>query len=470
MIGHTPRHFANKRKPSSEPTPEKSVIKLAIFLDLTRPEPNRLAQYAKILEKQYRCLSNTTSNLEEELQQLKQVLEQDNDKLENERWEVLAELEMIKHNMPHLSSENHLTTLETQGLDERGSEESEKQGCTQLDELQERIIQSCRAQLASEIELEAQNGAIKALEKDLQKVNGLPQILPILRSSIKDCEQAVKKHRDTVSNLEDTRLLSVIKDYTKQQLRTSASEREMKKIVHKENKHDAYDEVIDVLLEQAAIEQLFLYIMELEEEKLKLVTDHQEALLLDNKVAVETADALQYQQVRECTKKTEQMLLDNLEKILNFKHSNDIDILENLEGGGSNTPITIVNRLEKLQLDDRAARNRTEASITSMNKLMVDSYTAVEKAEGYASLYYKNQDSNGLTPAAIIQTQAQLETLVEVLQSEIQHYQKVSIDRLLSNIITVNSELAEKKRRFALFWTDQQQFEQEFGRMRSSQP
>lgn len=49
-----------------------------------------------------------------------------------------------------------------------------------------------------------------------------------------------------------------------------------------------------------------------------------------------------------------------------------MDILENLEGGDCNTPKTVADRLEKLQLDDRAARNRTEASVTSLKKLVVD--------------------------------------------------------------------------------------------------
>jgi hypothetical protein len=44
-----------------------------------------------------------------------------------------------------------------------------------------RMIESYRALLTSEIELDVQNWAIKTLEKELQKVNGLPQILPILR-------------------------------------------------------------------------------------------------------------------------------------------------------------------------------------------------------------------------------------------------------------------------------------------------
>ncbi|KAJ2963141.1 hypothetical protein NQZ79_g1848 [Umbelopsis isabellina] len=487
MIGQTSRQFANKRKPRLEESHDKTSTR--------RSEPNRHAQYAKILEKQYRCLSNTTSNLEAELQQLNQVLEQGNDKLENERWEALAELDKVKQIMSHLSSENHLKMSEKQDFSSRSiakcndeigrllynnqqvsnsiqgclirlaegrSDESENRRGTELVELQERMIQSYKTQLTSEVELEAQNDVIKALEKDLQKVNRLPQILPILRYSIKDCEKAVKKHRATFSHLEDTRLLSILKVYTNQQLSTSASEKEMEKTVHNESKNDTYDEVIDILLEQAAIEQLFLYTLELEEEQLKLVADHQKALLLDNKVVVEAADAPkpQCQQGREYTKETEQVFLDSLEKILNLKHNNDVDILENLEGGSCNLSIAIANRLEKLQLDDTAARKRTEASITAMNQLMVDSFIAVEKAEPYASSYYKYQNSNGHIPVGIIQTQAQLETLVVDLQSEIQHYQK---------IIAVNSELAEKKRRFALFWTDQQLFEQEFGQMRSAQ-
>jgi hypothetical protein len=46
-------------------------------------------------------------------------------------------------------------------------------------------------------------------------------------------------------------------------------------------------------MEQAAIDQLLLYIMELEEEQLKCVTDHQEALLLDNKETIESTDTVQ---------------------------------------------------------------------------------------------------------------------------------------------------------------------------------
>ncbi|KAM3582841.1 hypothetical protein VKS41_004606 [Umbelopsis sp. WA50703] len=200
--------------------------------------------------------------------------------------------------------------------------------------------------------------------------------------------------------------------------------------------------------------------MELEEEQLKCVTDHQEALLLDNKETIESTDTVQSPKGRNEIEGTEKAFLDSLDKMLDLKLYKDLDVFESFEAENSNA--SIADRLEKLESDDRAARKRTEASITAVNKLIVDSHTAVETFERHTSSYNENQNSNGHIPAGIIQSRANLETLVEDLQSEIQHYQKVF------KVTTVNSELAEKKRRFALFWTNQQLFEQEFGQVRSS--
>jgi hypothetical protein len=97
----------------------------------------------------------------------------------------------------------------------------------------------------------------------------------------------------------------------------------------------------------------------------------------------------------------------------------DLDVFESFEAENSNA--SIADRLEKLESDDRAARKRTEASITAVNKLIVDrlahtlahspicflsanlslscSHTAVETFERHTSSYNENQNSNGHIPA-----------------------------------------------------------------------
>ncbi|GAB5591122.1 hypothetical protein Unana1_06022 [Umbelopsis nana] len=491
---------------SNAGTSSKTKRKVPSNASLSQPsarrlEPNRHALFSNALERQHRLLQNSISDLMQELDELNMTLASKNESLDNDRWAVHMELERIKSDIanPHLVAiDTEHNALKKQSIiqceeaidrllaaSQQASDgiqvnitklrdgieaEPTPDEVKVLPELRQRIEKSYRGLKMSEIDLEAQSAAVSVLEKEVTKLNGLPQVLPILKSSIKDCEQAVKKDRSMLVQLDRQRLTPAIAHIASESLTALEVGDGMNQTSSGADQNEKYDKIIQLLVEQAATNQLFLYILELEEELLRKRTDHQRALLLDIEKNSEHMDTIieNFQGVKSNNYRDDDEFLKCVEQLLKTQIG---DLVEPVE-----IDMAAPKQLERLKKELSSTTHRIQTSLRSMNDMMLERYNSKADMTRYeililttstnvshksllaveqcASPYQGALQPNAHIPEETQQLHVKFENFIDDLQSEIQRFQKET---------TVNAELAEKKRRFALFWTEPGRFEQEFG-------
>ncbi|KAG2179418.1 hypothetical protein INT44_006264 [Umbelopsis vinacea] len=323
-----------------------------------------------------------------------------------------------------------------------------------LERLRHRIESSHKDLIMSDINLESQIVAVQVLEKEMGKLNGLPQILPILRSSIKDYEDVIKKDRQAIARLDSDRLSPCISDATDLFLKAVAKAQGQRFDTETINNVETYDKIIKLLLEQAAANQLLLYILEVEEELLNERTDHQRAFLLDVEELAKQIDPSLYDRDVNSNDE-EESFLNSFKQILSMQIKGADDMLDDMMDSQQDD-IPAIELLDKLKNEIKGANGRTESSMADINEMMLESENALEMMEKFSQVYINDQESDTHIPEETLQLHEQLENFVNDLQNEIQHFQKET---------ATSAELAEKKRRFSLFWTDQSLFQKEFGSM-----
>ncbi|KAH8556821.1 hypothetical protein BGW37DRAFT_474365 [Umbelopsis sp. PMI_123] len=339
------------------------------------------------------------------------------------------------------------------GLHEVGTSEISTNEDKSLDQLRHRIETSHKDFIMSEIDLESQIAAVQVLEKEMGKLNGLPQLLPILRSSIKDYEAAIKKDRQAIARVDNDRLSACIADAAEASLTAVVRAHGMKSASASNNNVEKLDKMTKLLVEQAAVNQLLLYILEIEEELLNERTDHQRAFLLDIEELSHQMDPPP-SDIEFISNEDEENFLSNLNRILSLQLSTDDLLDEVMEPQSEDLPAIV--QLERLKNEIEGTKDRMEISMERIEQMMLDSQNAIEVIEKFSEVYINDQETDTHIPEETQQLHEQLENFVNDLQNEIQRFQKETTD---------SGELAEKKRRFSLFWTDQSLFEKEFGSM-----
>ncbi|KAI9286223.1 hypothetical protein BC943DRAFT_14736 [Umbelopsis sp. AD052] len=449
-------------------------------------EPNRLATYTTALQKQHKILLQSISELERDLDLLNMTMAQKSDTLDNERWALHMELEKLKTAQSELFNDATSTTGTTESKLRRVAEcdvamyrllqsneqlsggieanimklknidnsEIEIDEKNTLERLRHRIESSHKDLIMSDINLESQIVAVQVLEKEMGKLNGLPQILPILRSSIKDYEDVIKKDRQAIARLDSDRLSPCISDATDLFLKAVAKAQGQRFDTETINNVETYDKIIKLLLEQAAANQLLLYILEVEEELLNERTDHQRAFLLDVEELAKQIDPSLYDRDVNSNDE-EESFLNSFKQILSMQIKGADDMLDDMMDSQQDD-IPAIELLDKLKNEIKGANDRTESSMADINEMMLESENALEMMEKFSQVYINDQESDTHIPEETLQLHEQLENFVNDLQNEIQHFQKET---------ATSAELAEKKRRFSLFWTDQSLFQKEFGSM-----
>ncbi|KAI8578875.1 hypothetical protein K450DRAFT_244918 [Umbelopsis ramanniana AG] len=323
-----------------------------------------------------------------------------------------------------------------------------------LERLRHRIESSHKDLVMSEINLESQIVAVQVLEKEKGKLNGLPQILPILRSSIKDYEDIIKKDRQAIARLDSDKLSPCISDAADFCLKAATKAQGKRSDTATSANVEAYDKIIKLLMEQSAANQLLLYILEVEEELLNERTDHQRAFLLDVEELAHQMDPSLCDRYIDSNDE-EESFLNSFKQILSMQIKDADDMLDEVMDP-HHEDIPAIEHLERLKNEIEGANDRTESSMAEINEMMLESENALEMMEKFSEVYIKDQESVTHISEETLQLHEQLENFVNDLQNEIQHFQKET---------ATSAELAEKKRRFSLFWTDQNLFQKEFGSM-----
>ncbi|CAO3696606.1 unnamed protein product [Umbelopsis ramanniana] len=468
---------ANKMHHAKRKEPPNTSIKQPEFGMVNRTDKHYIQKH---------CRSNTGySQLERDLDQLNMSMAHKSDNLDHDRWALHMELEKLKtaqlelfdgpltteatnskvrrvaecnvalgrllQSNDQLSSGIQAKLMKLKNVDNSEIEDDESKI---VEQLRHRIEKSHKDLVMSEVDLESQIAAVQVLEKEMGKLNGLPQILPILRSSIQDYEDVTKKDRQAIARLNNEKLLPCISDAADTSLKAVMKVQGMRSATENSTNEEVYDNIIKLLMEQAAANQLLLYILEIEEELLNERTDHQRAFLLDVRELANQLDPSLYIRNGDFNDE-EESFLSSLKQILSIQIKGADDMLDEIMDS-TQEDISIPALLEKLKNEIEGANDRTKSSMNEIKGMMLESENAIDMMEKFSEMYINDHESSTHISEETLQLHEQLENFVNDLQNEIQHFQKET---------STSAELTEKKRRFSLFWTDQSLFQKEFGSM-----